>query len=38
MKKPKNPCKGCGKKGHCPEPCFPKNDYIRAMRKRGQKS
>lgn len=34
MKTIRNPCKGCGRKPNCPEPCFPKRDYEKAIRKR----
>ena len=28
-----NPCVLCSKKGHCPERCKPKADFIRHMRR-----
>ncbi len=28
-----NPCDKCKKKPNCPEVCYPKKDYERAMRK-----
>ena len=30
-----NPCTNCKKKGRCPDVCYPKRDYERGMRKRG---
>ena len=32
-----NPCKKCKRKPNCPDVCYPKKDYKRAMKKRARK-
>ena len=32
-----NPCDRCKKKETCPGTCFPKKDYLRALKKRNKK-
>ena len=32
-----NPCERCKKKNKCPGTCFPKKDYLRALKKRNKK-
>lgn len=32
-----NPCELCKKKNKCPVTCFPKKDYLRALKKRNKK-
>lgn len=35
MKQIHNPCDNCKKKPNCPKVCYPKRDYLRALKKIG---
>ena len=32
-----NPCENCKRKPNCPDVCYPKKDYKRAIKKRARK-
>lgn len=33
-----NPCAKCKRKPRCPEPCYPRRDYIRSLKYKKQKT
>ena len=35
--RPRSPCLSCGKKPNCPAVCYPRRDYLRALKKAGRR-